>query len=325
MNETGTFPVPMTDLGEKPSFTDRRWAMAASIEWPTLALIGACYLLWLSAGLAYAHIHWLSVAPLAIAIVLHSSLQHEAIHRHPTRSAGLNEALVALPIGLLVPFRRYRQQHLQHHHDSRLTDPYDDPESYYLARTDWQRLPRALQALLAWNNMLAVRLLIGPALTAIVFLRAEATALLHPRDRHRARQVRSAWALHAIGLVAVVLIVHVVFAMPIGLYLLAAYLGLSLLAVRSFCEHRWAEQPEARTVIVEDSMLGLLFLNNNLHLVHHTHPALPWYALPSAYRARRDEWRAINGGYVFRGYGMVMRNFGLRAKEPVAHPARAGR
>jgi fatty acid desaturase len=113
--------------------------------------------------------------------------------------------------------------------------------------------------------------------------------------------------------------------MPIGAYLLAAYSGLSLLAIRSFCEHQWAEEPEGRTVIVEHSLLGPLFLNNNLHLVHHTHPGLPWYALPAAYRARRDEWRTINGGYVFHGYGAVARSFGLRAKEPVPHPVRARR
>lgn len=293
-----------------------------AIEWLTLALIGACYAAWLGAGLLYAHAPVASILLLALAIVLHSSLQHEAIHRHPTGRAGLNEALVWLPLGLLVPYRRYRQQHLQHHNDSRLTDPYDDPESYYLARTDWQRLPRAWRIVLAWNNMLLVRVLIGPALTAIVFLKTETKALLRPTDGPRSRQVRVAWALHAIGLMAVALIVRFVFAMPIFAYLVSAYLGLSVLAIRSFCEHRWAEHPAARTVIVERSLLGLLFLNNNFHLVHHTHPGMPWYALPSAYRARRTEWRAINDNYVFRGYGEVLRHFGLHAKEPVPHPAR---
>jgi fatty acid desaturase len=299
--------------------------VASAIEWPTLALIVACYALWFFAGHLYAHAPLLAVPLLAITIVLHSSLQHEAIHRHPTHNAGLNEILVWLPLGLLVPYRRYRQQHLQHHNDSRLTDPYDDPESYYLARTDWQRLPYVWRTVLAWNNMLLVRVLIGPALTTVVFLKAEAKALFRPADRHRARQVRIAWVLHAIGLAALGLIVHFVFAMPPAVYLLAAYLGLSLLAIRSFCEHQWAEEPEGRTVIVEHSLLGILFLNNNLHLVHHTHPGLPWYALPSAYRTRRDEWRTINGGYVFHGYSAVARSFGLRAKEPVPHPVRAGR
>ena len=58
----------------------------------------------------------------------HSSLQHEALHGHPTRSAALNEALVFLPLGLLFPYRRFKMLHLRHHNNSALTDPYDDPE-----------------------------------------------------------------------------------------------------------------------------------------------------------------------------------------------------
>jgi fatty acid desaturase len=59
--------------------------------------------------------------------------------------------------------------------------------------------------------------------------------------------------------------------------------------------------------------------------VHHKNPGLPWYRLPAAYRLQREHWHAMNGGYVFASYGAVMRDFGLRAKEPVAHPARATR
>jgi fatty acid desaturase len=295
-----------------------------TIEWRTLMLIFGCYAAWIAAGMLYTVAGWISVPLLALVIVLHSSLQHEAIHRHPTRHQGWNEALVFLPLGLLVPFRRYRELHLKHHADSRLTDPYDDPESYYLAFYDYQRLPLALRIVLTWNNMLAVRMLIGPAISATGFLLSEIRATIHPQGRDM-RQTHKAWAWHAIGMLAVVAIIHFGFGMPIYAYLLAAYLGLSLLSIRSFCEHQWAETPDGRTVIVERSPLGLLFLNNNIHLVHHKHPGMPWYELPAAYRARRAEWQAINSGYVFSGYGAVMRHFGIRQKEPVAHPARAAR
>ncbi|MBR7508578.1 fatty acid desaturase, partial [Mycobacterium tuberculosis] len=69
------------------------------------------------------------------------SLQHEALHGHPTRSGWLNELLVSLPLGLFYPYRRYKHLHLKHHADERLTDPYDDPESYYRALGDWDKLP----------------------------------------------------------------------------------------------------------------------------------------------------------------------------------------
>jgi fatty acid desaturase len=295
-----------------------------SVELKTLALILGCYGAWTAAGMLYDAAWWLSVLMLALTIVLHSSLQHEVVHRHPTRHAGWNEALVFLPLGVLVPYRRYRELHLRHHADSRLTDPYDDPESYYLALCEYTRLPHALRTLLRWNNMLAVRMLIGPAISATGFLLTEMRTAPAPQERDAGRK-RQAWGLHAIGLIAVAAIVQFGFGMPAWAYLASVYLALSLLAVRSFCEHQWAEQPEHRTVIVERSLLGVLFLNNNLHLVHHKHPGLPWYELPAAYYGRRAEWQALNKGYVFRGYGAVMRNFGLRPKEPVAHPMRAGR
>lgn len=302
----------------------RLMAGSRAVEWRTLALILGCHMGWIAAGALYAIMPSIAVVLLAFAIVLHSSLQHEAIHRHPTQHAGWNEALVFLPLGLLVPFRRYRELHLLHHADSRLTDPYDDPESYYLGLRDYQRLPSALRMLLGWNNMLVGRMLIGPAISAMGFLLDEARAAFRPRG-HAARRRRRAWASHAIGLVAVAAIVRFGFAMPGWAYLASAYLGQSVLAVRSFCEHQWSEHPDGRTVIVERPLLGWLFLNNNLHLVHHKHPGMPWHELPAAYRARRAEWRAINNNYVFRDYGAVMRHFGLRPKEPVAHPARSGR
>jgi fatty acid desaturase len=294
-----------------------------AIEWPTLALIVACHAVWLAGGLLWAVAPFMAVPLLAITIVFHSSLQHETIHRHPTRSLAWNEALVWLPLGLIVPYRRFREQHLLHHTDPALTDPYDDPESYYLAGSDWERLPRVLQTLLVWNNRLLVRMLLGPAIMAVSYLRAEARALLRPVDRESARRARHAWASHALGVVGVVLIVKFVFAMSFGAYLVAVYGAHSILAVRSFCEHRWAETIAARSVIVEKSALGLLFLNNNLHIVHHAHPGLPWHALPAAYRARREAWQTMNDGYVFQGYSDVLRQFALRAKEPVRHPVRA--
>jgi fatty acid desaturase len=310
----------MTGTILKASFEAHR---APWVEWSTLALIAVCYATWVAAGMLYPTVPIVSLPLLAIAILLHSSLQHEAIHRHPTPSRGWNEALVWLPFGLIVPYRRFHEQHLAHHVDSRLTDPYDDPESYYLAESDLARLPGIVRWLLAQNNILAVRVAIGPVISTAFFFRAEAKALLGKGEE--ARRICVAWVHQAIGLLVVGLIVHFAFAMPFWAYLLAAYLARSVLAVRSYCEHQWAERPEARTVIVEKSLLGWLFLNNNLHVVHHAHPALPWHALPAAYRARRAHWQAVNDGYVFRGYGAVLRRFAFRRKEPVAHPIKFAR
>ncbi|MFT4182536.1 MAG: fatty acid desaturase, partial [Rhizobium sp.] len=197
-------------------------------EWPTLALIALCYGLWLAAGLwLYPRLPALALIVMGIAVAFHSSLQHEVLHGHPTRSARLNEALVFPPIGLLYPFRSYKRTHLQHHLDERLTDPHDDPESYYIAFFDWLRLPRLLQLLLKANNTLLGRVLLGPPLNVVGFTRAEWKRVARG-DAH----TRDAWVRHILGLVPVILLVQFGFGVPIWLYALTAgYLGLALLAV----------------------------------------------------------------------------------------------
>ncbi|PRD44301.1 fatty acid desaturase [Phyllobacterium phragmitis] len=287
------------------------------IEWPTLALIAACYAFWFWAGaFLFPFMPVLALVLMGIAVALHSSLQHEALHGHPTRSAGVNEALVFLPLGLFIPYRRYKQTHLQHHADERLTDPYDDPESYYRALADWQKLPFFLKTILRWNNTLLGRISIGPALMITGFLASEWKNI-----RADDRQVRSAWLRHLAGLLPVLLILSLALGIPPWLYAVtSAYLGLSLIAFRSYCEHQWSERPDGRTIIVEKSVLAPLFLNNNLHFVHHKQPRAAWYELPALYRAKREEWQRMNEGYVFPNYFEVLRAFALSVKEPVVHP-----
>lgn len=286
------------------------------MEWPTIALTVVCYGLWFAAGL------WLwpvapaaALAVMAVMVALHSSLQHEALHGHPTRDARLNEALVFLPLGLFYPYRRFKALHLRHHHDERLTDPYDDPESYYRAEGEHAAFPKWLKRLLHLNNTMAGRFLLGPALMVVGFKKSE-------WRQAGDREVQKAWLLHGVGVVAVLAIVWRGFGMNPLLYAVtSAYFGLALITIRTFAEHRWEQKAEGRTIIVEKSMLSLLFLNNNLHLVHHKLPTAAWYRLPALYRARRDEWIAQNGGYVLPNYRAMAAAWLFTAKEPVVHPA----
>jgi len=287
------------------------------IEWPTAGLIVLAYGGWAAAGFwLWPVAPWVALAVMAVLAALHSSLTHECLHGHPTRSRALNEALVSMPLSLIHAYRRYKANHLAHHRDERLTDPFDDPESYYKARFQLSAMPRWFRAVLQVNNTLVGRVVLGPILGAVGFLASECRALYAGK-----RGVRRAWLLHAISLLPV-LGALVLFGIPIWLYLVAvAWPALSLISIRTFAEHRWHETPEGRTIIVERSPLSWLFLNNNLHIVHHQHPTAPWYALPRLYAERKDYWQTLNGGYVYRNYWELFRAHGLRAKEPVAHPA----
>ena len=109
--------------------------------------------------------------------------------------------------------------------------------------------------------------------------------------------------------------------MPFWAYLIAVYIGHALIKIRTFLEHRAHDDAQGRTVIVEDrGPLAFLFLNNNLHVVHHAHPGVPWYRLPQLYGAARNGYLASNGGYRYGSYREVMRRHFWRAKDPVPHP-----
>ena len=285
-------------------------------EWPTWVALAGCYGLW---GLLMASYDTLGLwifPPLALTVAFHSSLQHEVLHGHPTRSAALNEALVWLPLGFYIAYRRFRDLHLKHHNDTRLTDPYDDPESFYLAEGDYAKLGPVMRALLGFNNTFAGRMLIGPALSLNGWWRAEFRAAIAGD-----REIRNAWAHHAAGLVPVLALIWAS-GVPLWQYMLfAAYPGISLIMIRSFIEHRAHAAPKMRTAIVESGpFFSLLFLNNNLHRVHHERPGLAWYRIPALYRAERIRYLAENGGYLVHGYSEVVRRWLLRAREPVVHP-----
>ncbi|MCT8997032.1 fatty acid desaturase [Chelativorans intermedius] len=288
-----------------------------AVEWPTVVLIVSCYAVWAAAGVVVWPVWPLAaLLLLSLAIALHSSLMHECLHGHPTRSARVNEALVGLPIGLVYPYRRFKALHLRHHADERLTDPFEDPESYYRALWQYEKLPAVVKRLLQINNTMLGRFVLGPPIMNAAFLVGEARLLIAGD-----RTVWRAWALHAAGLAVVLPIIVHVFAMPLWLYMLVpAWLGQSIISVRTFAEHQWSERPDGRTIIVERSPLAFLFLNNNLHLVHHKMPHVPWYRLPALYRERREGWLAMNGGYAYPNYFALFRDFALRAKEPVPHP-----
>ena len=293
-----------------------RHAGRRAIEWPTwIALVG-CHTLWIGCLAFWDIAGPLIAVPAAIAVTFHSSLQHEILHGHPTRSGLVNEALVSLPLGLAIPFRRFRDLHLRHHNDDRLTDPHDDPESFYLPPAEWGVLSPIGRGLFAVNATLLGRVIVGPALALFGFWRSEVRLI-----RGGERRVTWAWVRHIAG---VLVVLGILMSMDIPLwqyFVYAAYPGLSLIMVRSFIEHRAAIDTDHRTAVVEAcGFWRLLFLNNNYHSVHHQAPNVAWYRLGGMWRAQRDQVLQRNGGYLISGYGEVLRRWGIRQREPVVHP-----
>jgi fatty acid desaturase len=286
------------------------------IEWPTVAVIALVYgvlgnLIWFHAVLPW----WIILPVGAYFAALHTSLQHEVLHGHPTRSKAVNEALIFLTPTMWLPYQRYKDTHLLHHNNQHLTDPETDPESYYLLPDSWSVMPGVKRRLFQLNHTLGGRMLIGPAIGMLRFWSAELQDVAQG-DRRKAK----AWLLFALSC-AVVFSFVIWCGMPVWQYLaLIAYPGISLALVRSYCEHQASENICHRTIIVECSLFwSFLFLNNNLHVPHHARPALAWYKLPAYYRQERDPMIAENNGYLM-SYAQIFRRYFFSAKEPIAYP-----
>jgi fatty acid desaturase len=285
---------------------------------PTWIVAGVIYLGWGLLTWHYAALPWWLVLPLGgFLIAWHGSLQHEAVHGQLAPWRWLNDALVLPPLGLWLPFPLYRAAHRAHHDFEILTEPWRDPESFYVDQATWRRLGAPVRCVLyAYNTMLG-RLLIGPALVIGQFYWAEIRALLQG-DLARV----GIWLWH-VPLVALVLVwVSGVCGIPLAAYLALFVLpGAGLTLVRSFAEHKAAHTPLERTAIVEAGPpLALLFLNNNLHYAHHKRPDLPWHALPAYYRAHVGELLDENGGLLYRGYREILRKFLLSPIDRPVHP-----
>ncbi len=291
--------------------------LTRAYEWPTLCLLAATYALWASITLYAQNLGpVLSILLLTPIITMHSSLQHETLHMIEPRWKFFGQLLVFPALGLAIPYLRFRDSHLTHHINENLTDPYDDPESAYMVKEVWTTLPGWLQSILTFNNTLAGRLLLGPLIGQIAFMRADWRMIKAGEPT-----VLAGWLMQVPALALVLLWLMTIGTMPFWAYIAAAYFGLSILKIRTFLEHRSHVQPNGRSVIIEgQGILSFLFLNNSLHAVHHAHPNAAWYTLPALYRANKAKYVDGNRRYTYASYPSIFRKYFLHTKEPVAHP-----
>jgi fatty acid desaturase len=300
---------------EKPESTAMR---VPALEWPTLALVIGCYAAWIALTSRYEHWPaWIVVPAIAVLLTFHSSLQHELLHGHPTRSPAFNRLLGLPPLSLWIPYDRYRVTHLIHHRDARLTDPLDDPETNYWTPQAWEALPAVQRLVARIDATLLGRMLVGVWWRIGRFLAAEARAFARNEPG-----IRAAWITHGLLCIPVLAWVTLACGIPAWLYVVAMVVpGNAILLVRSYAEHRAHDAVSERTAIVEDAwILGPLFLFNNLHALHHEQPGLPWYRYGARYRTERARLLAGNGGLVYRGYLDIARRYLLRPHDQLPHP-----
>ncbi|RFP18803.1 MULTISPECIES: fatty acid desaturase [unclassified Duganella] len=287
-------------------------------EWPTWLLIVVIY-----GGWFLTLTYWRQIGDVPATLLMiwwcawYMSLQHELIHGHPTPWAWVNRLFGYAPLAIWYPYRLYRDSHLRHHIDFHLTMPALDTESYYVSPAVWAGLSKPVQLLYWFNKTFWGRLLVGPAIAVAA---AWSEALRQPL-RGEWRNVPM-WLIHFAMLGGLLWWVHAAFGMSPLYYVLAiSYPAQSLTMIRSYYEHRPAAEHKQRIVLNEAGFVfRVLFLNNNLHLVHHDLPSLPWYLLPRVYRARRAAYNTRSGGFHLHGYGELMRRFGFTPVDAPVHP-----
>lgn len=309
-----------TETVERKQKLKQKQSILNRIEWPTFLVAAAIYTAFAFITWNYHDLPWWLLLPLGGYLVAwHGSLQHEVVHDHPTPWPLVNEALVFPSLWLWLPFRSYREDHRRHHAAANLTDPLEDPESNYVSRETWAGYNGLQKAWLSARNTLAGRLVLGPWSAVWRMLVGEGRKLLRGE-----RQAWLNWSLHAVGCALVLTWVLGVCDIPLGGYLLFfAYPGIALTLMRSFLEHQARGPRGERTVVIEaEAPIALMFMNNNLHALHHAEPGRPWYQLPAQYRVRKSALLAENAGYFYKGYRAIFARYLFRAKEPVAFPLR---
>lgn len=312
MSDVSEFSAPL--IGTDTGAARRRPA----VDWPTVAVAAGVYagyglLTWFHHALS-----WWAVLPLAgYVIALYGSLQHEAVHGQPFRRRFWNSAVVFPSLWLWLPYTHYRDTHLRHHRNDRLTSPTDDPESNYLTPAMWAAMNPLHRSYRLAMTTVAGRLVLGPPyFVARVWI--EMAGKLIKGDWRSMRH----WFIHVPAAAVVLVWVIGVCRIPLWEYaLLYVWPGISLTVLRSYLEHQARAQVGLRTAIIEAGpLMSLLYLHNNLHALHHLEPATVWHQRPRRYRERRDEVLAWNGGYLLRGYGGFVWRYLVRPKESLVHP-----
>ena len=287
-------------------------------ELPTVALGLVLYASWLALVWYHAAVPtWLLFLAGGYVTQWHFSLQHESIHGMRNWPGWLRTAFVWPPLGLWMPYPIYNRSHSTHHVNYNLTHPQRDTESNYQLRDAWPRYNAAHRTMLMLNQTLLVRLAIGPFLRLYKLAKRE-IGRLRNGDFSNVKH----WLMHAVSLTVILYWVTSVAGMPAWKYLLCfAYPGMSLGMLRTFIEHRYGDKPMERVAIVEsNTVMGVLYLYNNLHLVHHRSPTLPWYKIPARFRAEREELLATNQNFYFPGYLDIARRFTFKPVFDPVHP-----
>lgn len=300
-------PVSRTPFTDPPVLQDwRTWLLVPTVYAAWLLAVVACHALGRMAG---------SVL-LILATCWFTSLQHELIHGRPSKHRRVNRLMGLAPLAVWYPYDLYRHSHLAHHRDELLTEPGIDPESNYIDEAAWRRLSRLVRPMWIAQRTVVGRFLLGP----VMVIAPTWLDIVRRPLRGDFSQSRS-WAMHLVLVCGMLLALDRYAGIgPLAYLLTVCYPALGLAMLRSFYEHRPAQEAAHRVVINEAGLFWrVLYLNNNYHAVHHERPDLPWHLLRRFYLEHRAEVLRRNGDFVIPGYLSLVKRFAVTAVDSPIH------
>ena len=207
-------------------------------EWRTLAVIVAVYgLTILTVMRREVLTPFLTIPFLSVLGAWHLSMQHETIHGHPFRRQWINDVIGSIPVTLWIPYFSFKKDHVEHH-QSDLTHPGLDNESYYVSPEAWASAGPIRRAAYWANRTILFRMFVWTIVSTVTYLWSKIRLMLRGD-----KQAWFAMAVHAVGLVVVVFLVQSVAGMPLWQFALGTtYGGRILNAIRPFPEHRYQER-----------------------------------------------------------------------------------
>lgn len=247
---------------------------AGFVAWPTLLFSVTVLVAWV----AVAVLAWRGILGWAITFALQTLLaylaftpMHEAAHGNIAgRSKQLKgvERLLGWLSGLplVAPYPAFRKLHLEHH--GHTNDEEKDPDFWVADASRWRVLLRCITLLPHYYWRIFVSAVRSPASRDVATLAA-----------------LFVYAASAVGLSVA----------GHGAWVLAAWIGPALLAATflAFAFDWLPHQPHDDRSRYRNSRillfpgLGVLLTNQNLHLIHHLYPRIPFYRYGSFFREVR--------------------------------------
>jgi len=252
-------------------------AFSGRVAWPTLWLFAASLSLFLgSTILSSLSIwpYWLAILLNVIALYLLFTPMHEASHGNIAGGTASYRSLEHLigwcsALALTVPYPIFVLLHHTHH--AHTNDPERDPDYWVADRNPLRIFLRIISILPAYYYHFGTYLIQGKARTK--------------REKRLIRQGLLGFSLSLGGLLFWGW--QAGFAQPLLLWWLPAWIATSMLALA----FDWApHHPHSRqgrfvdTRIILMPGLSTLMVSQNLHLIHHLYPSVPFYHYGKVYR-----------------------------------------